>query len=185
MAKWITIALSVLTGTAAIAACGSSSTPSSTTAAASASYNANVKVAQCMRSHGVSSFPDPTAVAAGQGPGGFSIQSDVNGTSEITVNGVSVDGLAYKSAATICHLAAAVGVGRTLTGAQEQGMIAKAHCLRTHGVPDFPDPSFGPGGRGIRFQPPAGYNPQSPAVRQAAKACVAVGTTIPGAGAKG
>ncbi len=130
-------------------------------------------------------LPRPDRVPRRGSGGGFSIQSNINGSSEITVNGISVGGRAYKSAATICDLGAAAAAGGTLTGAQEQEMIAEAHCLRTHGIPDFADPSFGPGGRGIRFQPPAGYNAQAPAVRQAAKTCAAVGSAIPGAGAKG
>jgi hypothetical protein len=97
------------------------------------------------------------------------------------VNGVAVSGPAYPSAAKTCHLAGAIG-GGTLSAAQQQGMIAKAHCIRTHGVRNFPDPTFGPNGHGVKFIPPAGFNPQSPAAIKAAKACASVGTNIPGAG---
>jgi hypothetical protein len=70
------------------------------------SYDANHKIAQCMRAHRVSNFPDPSASVAGEGEGGFSIQSDVNGSSELMVNGVSVGRPAYTAAAQTCELSA-------------------------------------------------------------------------------
>jgi hypothetical protein len=131
-----------------------------------------------MRSHGVSNFPDPTAAVAGQGGGGFSIQMSP-GSSTITINAISVSGPAYTTAAKTCHLSGAIEpVG--LTGAMEQQMIAKAHCLRTHGIPNFADPTFGPNGHGVKFRPPVGFNPQSPTALEAAKACASIGINIPG-----
>jgi hypothetical protein len=44
-----------------------------------------------------------------------------------------------------------------------------AHCMRAHGVPNFPDP--GAGG-GLQITPQSGINPQSPAFQSAQKACV-------------
>jgi hypothetical protein len=61
-------------------------------------------------------------------------------------------------------------------------MLAKARCLRAHGVPSFPDPTFAPGGMGVAIHLPATWGPEAPAARAATKACVAVGTLIPGAG---
>lgn len=174
-ARALPVGLAVLACAITIAACGSSSKPPYTGGSA---YSANVKVAQCMRAHRVSNFPDPSASVAGQGGGGFSIQHVV-GSSQILVNGVSVGGPAYTAAAQTCGLSA--GGSARVSAAEKQGMIAKAHCIRTHGVPDFPDPFFG-GGGGVGFKPPAGYNAQAPAVQQAKKACANVGTAIPGAG---
>src|ERR1035437_2100754 len=174
--RGLSVGLAVLALAITVAACGSSSKPHST---GSSAYNADLKVAQCMRSHGVSNFPDPSAAVAGQGAGGFSIQTPA-GSSSVMINGVSVGGPAYTAAAKTCHLSGAAG-GQPVSEAEQQGMIAKAHCIRTHGVPNFPDPFFG-GGGGIGFKRPAGYNPQAPAVVQAAKACASVGTAIPGAG---
>jgi len=51
----------------AIAACGTSGSSAATTA--SGASNAGLKFAQCMRSHGVSNFPDP-----GSHGGGFQVQ---------------------------------------------------------------------------------------------------------------
>jgi hypothetical protein len=158
-----------------LAACGSAA---KRTGSSNSSFNADVKVAQCMRSRGVSNFPDPTAAVAGQGGGGFSIQMSP-GSSTVTVNGIPLSGPAYTTAANTCHLSGAIEpIG--LTGAMEQQMIAKAHCIRTHGYPSFPDPTFGPSGHGVKFRPPAGFDAESPAALEAAKACASVGINIPG-----
>jgi hypothetical protein len=128
-----------------------------------------------MRSHGVSNFPDPRS------GGGFSINRLVGSSSE-TINGVTVSGPTFESAAKTCGLAGTLRGGPPLSDAQEQAFIDKADCIRSHGVPDFPDPFFGPGGRGVGITLPAGFNTESPAVRHAEKACASVGAVIPGAG---
>jgi hypothetical protein len=50
-----------------------------------------------------------------------------------------------------------------------------AQCMRSHGVPNFPDPQIqsGPGGGiGVRIGGPgSGINPQSPAFQSAQRAC--------------
>ena len=38
----------------------------------------------------------------------------------------------------------------TLTERQKESFVAQARCIRTHGVPGFPDPVFGPRGFGVR-----------------------------------
>jgi hypothetical protein len=55
--------------------------------------------------------------------------------------------------------------------------IKFADCMRTHGVPDMPDPSAG--GGGIQFSSNSGINPASPAFQTAQKQC---GSLIPGPG---
>jgi hypothetical protein len=172
----VAVALAAASCAVALTACGSANKPP---ASRSSSYNANLKIADCMRAHRVSNFPDPSASVSGAGGGGFSIQYDVNGSSEIMVNGVSVGGPAYTTAAQTCGLSAGDPV--PLSGADREEMVAKAHCIRTHGVPDFPDPKFG-GDGGIAFLRPAGYNIQAPAFQQAKKACGSIGIAIPGAG---
>lgn len=128
-----------------------------------------------MRAHGVSDFPDPRPA------GGFSIRESIPVSSSVVINGVTVDSPAYTAALRTCDVSGAIGP-KPLTGVQEDAMVAKAHCIRTHGVPNFPYPSFGPGGVGARMLLPASYNPEAPAARHAAKACASVGASIPGAG---
>jgi hypothetical protein len=168
------IVLSVVTGASAIAACGSSSTPSSTTAATSPQF----ALAKCMRSHGVPNFPDPTS---GPGGEGFSILQSA-GSSSVTINGIAFSGPAFHAAQKACQSAGSLGAPAPISGAQKEAFVAKAHCIRTHGVSNFPDPSFGPGGYGVGINLPVGFNSQSPAFVSAAKACASVGAPIPGVG---
>jgi hypothetical protein len=65
------------------------------------------------------------------------------------------------------------------SGGSGQG-IEYADCMRKHGVPNFPDPTFGPGGRAIRFKVRAGaFGAQSAAINLANKACAHIGTPLP------
>jgi hypothetical protein len=82
-----------------LAACGSSS-PSTTALgqAASGGSSKALNFASCMRSHGVPNFPDLTS----SGGGAFALRfQQVNGTTE--VNGVQVNGPAFKSAMQACR----------------------------------------------------------------------------------
>jgi hypothetical protein len=129
-----------------------------------------------MRAHGVPNFPDPTLGAGGEG---FSIAKSPD-SSSVTVDGTSFSGPAFQAATKACRsdggLGATAGISHTLM----EAMVAKAHCIRSHGVRNFPDPFFGPGGRGVGINLPATVNTQAPAFLKAAKACAQVGAPIPG-----
>ena len=58
--------------------------------------------------------------------------------------------------------------------ANYQKLLAYSQCMRTHGVPNFPDPTFQGGGVQVRFGPGSGINPQSPAFQNAARQCKGV-----------
>jgi hypothetical protein len=60
-------------------------------------------------------------------------------------------------------------------GATPQGIRA-TDCMRSHGVPNLPDPSDG---GGIQIPPGSNINPQSPAFQSALKACAYL---LPGGG---
>ena len=75
---------------------------------------------------------------------------------------------------------------RKPTKAQFVAALAFARCMRTHGLPHFPDPlaSF-PGGsgpiislRGMMFQPGPDLDPRSPAFQQAASRCGSVSSSL-------
>lgn len=68
-------------------------------------------------------------------------------------------------------------VGATPTTSLHQSGLQYSECMRSHGVPNFPDPS--PGG-GFEFMPSSGVSPSSPAVRRAQAACRKY---VPGGGA--
>lgn len=145
----------VVTSVASIAmvaaACGSPST----TAGGSTYYQKAVAYAQCMRSHGVSSFPDPDS--QGQFP---PIQEGRNGVSQQAV----------QSAHNACrHLQPGGGPG---TSQQQQAKLTQAlsfsRCMRSHGVPDFPDPSTSNGGMGYNL---SGVDTHSPQYQSANRIC--------------
>jgi hypothetical protein len=56
-----------------------------------------------------------------------------------------------------------------ITESQRVAAIAYAACMRHHGLPSFPDPTFNAGGEVLNLPP--GLSPSSPAVARAAKAC--------------
>jgi len=116
-----------------------------------------------MRSNGVSHFPDPSSNgASGALPG-------INQTSP-----------AYQAAAIAC--AAKVQPTARLgppapTAAQVRAALAFSHCMRAHGLSQFPDPwTTAPGYRVYLDVGPGEYFPaigevQAPAFRHAARAC--------------
>jgi hypothetical protein len=123
-----------------------------------------------MRAHGVPDFPDPREGPNGGGvgwPGGGPalISSDV-----LLVMGQRLAGPAVAAAGKACkEYMAPSGPGPVLSESQRQQAIAHAHCMRAHGLPNFPDPTFSGPNQNLNLGP--GLNPQSPAFQQAAKAC--------------
>ena len=61
------------------------------------------------------------------------------------------------------------GGNEQITTQDQVDYLRAAQCMRTHGVPDFPDPVFA--GGGVRFPIPAGLNPQTPQVQRAVATC--------------
>jgi hypothetical protein len=162
-------ALAVAGCAMAIAACGGSSSGVGAVGATTANGKASpFALSKCMRAHGVAKFPDPTM---GSGGAGLSISRSL-GSSALTVDGVTFDGPAFQAAAKACkqYLPGGGGPPPPLSTRQKRMALANARCMRTHGVPNFPDPTFpAHGGIAIRIGP--GVNPQSPAFQRAASEC--------------
>jgi hypothetical protein len=147
-----------------IAACGSSGGQSSGAATGSAEIPA-LKLADCMRSHGVPNFPDPSS-----GGGGVNLTSGVNPQSP-----------AFKSARRACAKLVPGGKpgGSSATESQFLAALSFAKCMRTHGFPAFPDPTHfdsPPGpilivGRGLYFRVSAQFDPNTPAATRAMARC--------------
>jgi hypothetical protein len=74
---------------------------------------------------------------------------------------------------------AAGGSSPESTASPEQAGVAFAKCMRSNGVPDFPDPQAG---GSLLFHPGAGMNPSSPAFRTAQAKCHKL---LPGGGPPG
>jgi len=159
-------ALAALACVVAIAACGSSS---SKTAAASNHFNQGLKFSACMRSHGVTNFPDPSS------GGGIQINSN---------SGINPFSPAFKAAQSACRklLPGPLGGNQHPTAQEIAQMRQISECMRQHGVTGFPDPTFtqpsSPAGYsiledrgGVILAVPSTINPQSPVFMQAAKVC--------------
>lgn len=183
MHRKASLLIALLATTIAVAACGGTSPSNSNQTASNTSSHENtaLKLAHCMRTHGVPDFPDPS----GNG-GGFGIQASQNGKGgSISVDGhsINVSGTAFQDAMRKCQ--SVMPQGPPISGAQlakiKQGAIKMAECMRQHGVPNFPDPEIktGPGGHGIAVRiggppgtgGPGAINPHSPAFQHAQKLC--------------
>jgi hypothetical protein len=130
-------ALAVIAMVVLISACGSSATAENGTgtsgsgAGNSTAANASkaVKFAECMRSNGVSTFPDPSA------SGKLTIDAVANGSS------LDPSTPAFKQAISACKDLEPTGFTGSKRSSQQQDSALKfAQCIRKHGVTDFPDP---------------------------------------------
>jgi hypothetical protein len=154
----------------AIAGCGSTG-PSSAAASGGpqpAKTHADfLKYSQCMRAHGVPNFPDPS-------PGG-GLQIDSS-------SGVDPRSPSFQTAQQACQKLLPGGgpSNHPMSAQARQRLLASAQCMRTHGVPNFPDPVIQ--GGNVRMTLGAGVNPSSPAFQAAVKAC---GGIFGGPGGKG
>jgi hypothetical protein len=119
----------------------------------------------CMRSHGVPNFPDP------------------NGQGVITFgsgNGIDPSSPQFESAQKACQKL--MPKHAPPSPAQQAKMQAQAlkfsACMRSHGVPKFPDPTFSGGGVQMKIDSSSGLDPSSPQFQSAQKACQ---VNLPGA----
>jgi hypothetical protein len=127
-------ALALIALIAVISGCGSSS-PAGTSPGSSggnitlAHAQKGVKFAECMRSHGVSNFPDPGA------SGKFTIDAVANGSS------LDTSTPAFTQAMSACKALEPAGfTGSKRSSQQQQAALTFAQCIRANGVKDFPDP---------------------------------------------
>ena len=117
--------------------------------------------ASCMRSHGVPNFPDPDG--SGQIPKQLVIPA-ARAVSDST----------FRAAGDACtHLLPAGGLSGhdnpTITARDQQDYLRAVACMRSHGFPTFPDPTFS--GGHVSLQMPSSINPNSAAFTRAAATC--------------
>ncbi len=154
----------------ALAACGGSS-GYNPAAATNPSTNSPLLLSQCMHSHGIKNFPDPT-----NGPGGAGLSLATSpGSGTVIAEGITFSGPAFEAAAKACAklLPGGGAPPPPPTAEQKHQALEFAQCMRTHGVPSFPDPTF-PTGNGVpgnAGSPPADIDPSSPAFKQAVSKC--------------
>jgi hypothetical protein len=127
-----------------------------------------VAFSACMRQHGLPNFPDPKAVGHGYG---LTIGSE---------NGLDPNSPQFKTAQQTCKkLLPNGGTANSQEQAKQlQEALKYARCMRSHGVPNFPDPKVSSNG-GIEIGPGPGSNvdPDAHQFKAAQKAC---GHLLPG-----
>jgi hypothetical protein len=139
----------------------SGSTSSTGTSGASSAYVADkVGLARCLRTHGVPNYPDPNATGQ-EPPYSKQLVSTPQGQAAVRACG-------YWDNRVTNNVAA-----------QNQAIrveyVRFAECMRSHGLPDFPDPVYAEGR--VEFLLSAsqdGFDPHSPQVLTKAHACESV-----------
>jgi hypothetical protein len=167
--------LTVAAGVALLAAACSGASGTGADTFKGGTYAQSLAYARCMRSHGVPQFPAP------DGQGNFNDtqiqQLDQNDPQE-------------RNAFTTCRgLLPNEGTGLSVTQLQTmqqqnlKNAVKAAHCMRAHGIGDFPDPAGSTQGSGINWQPvmSAGGDLDTPSYAAAYDACSGkrVGGPIP------
>ncbi len=149
---------------ATVAGCGSSGPAGPTTARAPSSpVAAAYGYARCMRSHGVTGFPDPHVSVS---PGRTSISQVAPASAGSAPQ--------FKTAEHACAgLMPAPGRRAGHEGPGAAVLLAFARCLRTHGLSGFPDPDRD-GRITSQMITAAGINVRTPVFLSAARACIGV-----------
>jgi hypothetical protein len=167
MATRSSFALAGVVGLALLAsACGGSpvpgvaqapSTGNSTTTSASSETSSHGPAAYsaCMRTHGVTNFPDP----------------DSNGRLTIDSRmGVNPASPQFRAAQSACQKLLPNGGKQdpAQQAKEQQAMLKFARCMRAHGVQNFPDPQAG---GGLTIHKGDGIDPNDPQFQAAQKEC--------------
>lgn len=149
---------------------------SSTPESSSSTQQKMVAYSQCMRTHGVPEFPEPTE--------GHLLIHSSNHNGHVT--GVNPQSSQFRAAQKVCGKL--MPEGGTLSPAQQakvqESALKFSQCMRTHGVPNFPDPTFSGGGVRMTLKAggASGIDPNSPQFKDAQKTCR---SDLPRPGAKG
>jgi hypothetical protein len=105
---------------------GAANGSSSTTAS---SQNGALAFARCLRSHGLPKWPDPT-------------NGGVFDKSKLRLTGYSVSQVRAVEEGPCKDLLAPSPAAPAITAADRADYLKAAACMRSHGFPDFPDPTF-------------------------------------------
>jgi hypothetical protein len=117
-----------------------------------------VEFATCMRSHGISNYPDPNS------PGAPNVMRAIKQSTASSPE--------YQDAERACaKYAQPTAPPQRVSPEEMQKLLAVSRCMRAHGVPNFPDPNPTTG----ELSTPAGTDKNSPQVVAALEACSALG----------
>jgi hypothetical protein len=146
------------------AGCGGSNIPGATGSGLSPMAQ-GVAYARCMRSHGVPDFPDPTASPGG----GVAFQVNGGPGSDLDHNNPR-----FQAADHACRSLLPGGGQAPPPSAQKLAAEVKwARCMRSHGLPGFPDPDAQGAFDSSRF------DDSSPGFQTASNACKSLEPTGP------
>lgn len=152
------LAAAVLGAVVGLGACGSGSTQSVTTAGGGSNgpsasrYQQALKFADCMRDHGVPSFPDPNS------SGNFAYNGNTNSQQ-------------FVAAENDCKSLAPAPPSSSQQAQSFSQALKFAQCMRAHGLPNFPDPTKGSNGTISESVGSNVGNPSSPQYQRANQAC--------------
>jgi hypothetical protein len=164
------ITLAGCSGGSTVPTAGSQPTTTAAPAGGSGSSGASplaeaVAYSQCIRSHGVPNFPDPVQTPSG----GYGYRTP----------GIDPNSAAFQGALQACKALPSPwnSTGQQLSPAQQQAWLNWAQCIRAHGVPDFPDPTFS--GSEVHD---SGVGSSSPQLQSAMDACKSQRPSVGGLG---
>jgi len=142
---------------ASVARLSAAATPSSSPAASAAGTGA-LAFAHCMRAHGLPKFPDPNG-------------SGVFDKSKLQQMGYSTSQLRAVQdgpCSSVLPTASPTPI-QTISVQQQQDYLTAAACMRSHGITNFPDPTFSNGS--VTFVAPPGLETTSAEFTQAQDTC--------------
>ncbi len=163
--RWRTgLLAAVLAPALLVAACGGGSPGAEPGASPSLGRAQQLAVfAKCLRSHG-----EPNAYISG--PRNANSSATVLSIMGYTLTGVTPRSAQFTSAMKACKHLLPGGPPPPMTQQQKEQMLKAAACMRAHGYPGYPDPTFQNGG--VLEQPlPASIDTTSPRFQAAQKAC--------------
>lgn len=124
--------------------------------------NGLLAFSRCMRANGIPSFPDP--------------QHFASGSIKLTIHhlGIGTSATLQTAMNTCRHLLPAGYTnnnsgGQQITPADKRDYLKAAACMRRHGFPDIPDPTFQ--NNSITWNMPPTVNQNSPAAVKAVTTC--------------
>jgi hypothetical protein len=142
---------------------GGVATTAPSAAQVQANFNKALKYSECMRAHGEPKFPDPDST------GGLKITSS---------SGIDPASPQFQAAQKECQKYSPFPhPSQAQIAKQERQVLAFAACLRKNGVPNYPDPTFGPEGQvdgaegQVDEKPGSDVDRNSPSFQAAVKKC--------------
>jgi hypothetical protein len=163
--KW-TAAIATLLGPAVLAAgCAGSNSAGIAGSESSKGVAQLFAYSRCMRSHGLSDFPDPTTSPGG----GAAISIQAGPDSDLNRRNPT-----FKAASHACRgLLPGGGQPVALSAPRIAAEVRWARCMRSHGLPSFPDPNSQGAFDSAKF------DESSPPFQTASQACNSVQPTGP------